>query len=105
MTESVFKPKERRSRIYLNITLSPEDLAKRKAEHEIFAQRCRELFDRVRPQIIDTYYGWYIAVEPESGDYFIDENIEIAHNRALQKYPHNRHCVFCLNETGATGSI
>ncbi len=105
MTESASKPRVRRGRIFPNRTLSLEELAKRKAEREAFSQRCRAIYEQVRPQMIDTNYGCYIAIEPDSGDYFIDEDIEIAHEKALQKYPHNRHCVFCLNETGATGRI
>ena len=55
--------------------------------------------------LIKEHYGWYIAVEPDSGDYFIDEDIEVASQKAREKHPHAVHCMFCLNETGATGTI
>lgn len=105
MTESEQKPHVRRGRLFPERILSPEELAKRKAEREIFHKRCREIFERVRPELIEKYYGWYIAVEPDSGDYFIDEDIEVAHKRAIEKYPNARHCAFCLSEIGATGRI
>ncbi|NMG07646.1 hypothetical protein [Brasilonema sp. UFV-L1] len=106
MTESTSqKPERRRGRIFPERTLSPEELAKRKVEREAFHQRCRAIFERVRPELIDRHYGWYIAVEPDSGDYFIDEDNMQAHRKALQKYPNADHCVFCLNEDGATGRI
>jgi hypothetical protein len=72
MTESTPKRLVRRGRIFPEITISPEELAKRKAEKDAFHQRCRAIFERLRPQFIDKHYGWYIAVEPDSGDYFID---------------------------------
>jgi hypothetical protein len=105
MTESVEKPRARRGRLFPELTLSPEELAKRKAEREVFHKRCRAIFERVRPELIEKHYGWYIAIEPDSGDYFINEDVEVAHRKALEKYPNARHCAFCLNETGATGRI
>lgn len=105
MTESKPKPPARRGRIFPERTLPPEELARRKAENEAFYQRCRAIFDLVRPELIDQYYGWYIAIEPDSGDYLIDADKEVAHTKALQKYPNADHCVFCLNESGTTGRI
>jgi hypothetical protein len=106
MTESTSqKPARRRGRIFPERTLSPEELAKSKAEDEAFYQRCRAIFERVRSELIDKYYGWYIAVEPDSGNYFIDEDKELASKKARSKHPNAIHFMFCLNETGATGRI
>ncbi|MEH1865778.1 MAG: hypothetical protein V7K69_12310 [Nostoc sp.] len=105
MTESTAKQPARRGRIFPERTLPPEELARRKAEREAFHKLCRAIFERVRPEYIEKNYGWYIAVEPNSGDYFIDEDIEIASHKARTKYPNAVHCTFCLNETGATGTI
>ncbi|MBW4506633.1 MAG: hypothetical protein KME64_08995 [Scytonematopsis contorta HA4267-MV1] len=99
------KPPRRRGRIFPELTVSPEQLAKRKAEDEAFDQRCEAIFGRVSPELLDKYYGWYMAVEPESGDYFIDKDIEVAGKKARDKYPNAIHFMFCLNETGATGRI
>lgn len=105
MTQLTPKQPARRGRIFPERTLSPEEIARRKAEREVFHQRCRAIFERVRPDLIQKHYGWYIAVEPDSGDYFIDEDIELASQKAREKYPNAIHCAFCLNETGATGTI
>ncbi|AFY32634.1 hypothetical protein [Calothrix sp. PCC 7507] len=94
-----------RGRIFPERTLSPAELARRKAEREQFHRRCRAIFERLRPQYVEQHYSWYIAVEPESGDYFIDENIEVASHKAREKHPNAVHCMFCLNETGSTGTI
>ena len=105
MTESMPKPPIRRGRIFPERTLPPEELARRKAEREAFSQRCRVIFERVRPDLIDKYYGWYIAIEPDSGDYFIDEDKEAASLKARQRHPHAIHHMFGINETGASGRI
>ncbi len=105
MTQSTPKKVVRRGRIFPEIQWSLEEKAKRKAESEAFHQRCRAIFERVRPDFIKDRYGWYIAVEPDSGDYFIDADKEIAHKKARQHHPNAIHCVFCLNETGTTGKI
>lgn len=106
MTEAIpQKPARRRGRIFPERTLPPEELARRKAEREVFHQRCRAIFERVRPEWIEKHYGWYIAIEPDSGDYFIDEDKEVASLKAREKHPNAVHCMFCLNETGATGRI
>lgn len=105
MAEATPKPPARRSRIFPEQTLPPEELARRKAEDEAFYQSCRAIFEQVRSQFIDRYYGWYIAIEPNSGDYFIDVDRMQAHRKALQKHPNVDHIVFCFNETGTTGKI
>ncbi|MEM1394902.1 MAG: hypothetical protein AAF757_25200 [Cyanobacteria bacterium P01_D01_bin.116] len=105
MNESQPKHTARRGRIFPELTISPQELARRKTEREALHQRCRTIFEQVRPQFLDKHYGWYIAIEPESGDYFIDEDIETTHQKALNKYPNTTHCVFCLNELGVTGTI
>jgi hypothetical protein len=105
MTQSTPTRIVRRGRIFPEIQWSPEEKARRKAEEEEFHRRCRAIFERVRPKLIDERYGWYIAVEPDSGNYFIDPDKEVAHKKARQEHPNAIHCMFCLNETGATGRI
>ncbi|KAF3888967.1 MULTISPECIES: hypothetical protein [Nostocales] len=99
------QPVRRRGRIFPEITIPLEEVTKRKAEDEIFYQRCWSIFERVRSELIEQYSGWYIAVEPDSGDYFIDEDKETATKKACQKHPNSIHFMFRLNETGATGRI
>ncbi|AFY32632.1 hypothetical protein [Calothrix sp. PCC 7507] len=105
MTQLTPKQPPRRGRIFPERTLSPEELARRKAEDEAFDQRCWAIFERVRPELIQEHYGWYVGVEPDSGDYFIDADRMQAHKKVLEKYPNTDHFVYCLNETGTTGRI
>lgn len=105
MTQSTPARSLRRGRIFPDIQWSPEEKAKRQAESEAFYQRCRAIFERVRPDLIEEHYGWYIAIEPDSGDYFIDPDKEIASQKARQQHPNAIHHMFAINETGATGRI
>ncbi|WP_414561908.1 MULTISPECIES: hypothetical protein [unclassified Anabaena] len=105
MTQSTPKQPARRGRIFPERTLSLEELTKRKAEEDDFDQRCQAIFEQVRPDFIQEHYGWYIAVEPNSGDYFIDQDKEAASQKARQQHPNAIHFMFCLNETGTTGKI
>lgn len=105
MTHNIPKKTVRRGRVFPEIQWSPAEKAKRKAEDEAFYQRCRLIFEQVCPDWIKNHYGWYIAVEPDTGDYFIDADKEKARQKAHQKYPDAVTCMFCFNETGSCGKI
>ena len=85
--------------------LSKEEIARRKAENEVFGQRCRAIFDQVAPQLMKDHYGWSIHIEPDSGDYFIDHDRKVCLQKAKQKHPNAILLEMCLNETGACGRI
>jgi hypothetical protein len=58
--------------------LSSEEIAQRKRDREIFAQRCREIFQQIYPKLVPKYYDWFIYIEPNSGQYFIDSERTLA---------------------------
>ena len=70
-----------------------------------FVKRCRLIFYAIRPKLIEDYYGWFVAIEPDSGDYFIDAAKEVAQQQARQKYPERMLCTLRLIETGASNKI
>ncbi|OKH44165.1 hypothetical protein NIES2101_28955 [Calothrix sp. HK-06] len=82
----------RRGRIFPEIQWTEEEKAKRRAEDKEFHQRCKAIFDRVLPEHIETHYGWYMVVEPNSGDYFIDysEDVVMQKARTLVHYIDSR---------------
>ncbi len=99
------KQNQSKGRLFPQYSIPSEELAKRQTEDEVFYQRCQAIFDRVYPQLVSEYYGWFIVIEPDSGNYFIDPHDEIAFNQARQKYPDARLMVMGLNEQGTAGSI
>jgi len=105
MTASSEKRQARRGRIFPDHNWSPERIAKDKAERAAFGQRCFAVFKRVQPELIEDHYNWFIIIEPESGDYFIDASKEVAIRKACEKYPIQMLCTLRINETGTCGQI
>ncbi|MBW4684042.1 MAG: hypothetical protein KME40_02840 [Komarekiella atlantica HA4396-MV6] len=105
MTQLNSHQKPRRGRLFPELTISPEEQAKRQAELEAFQQRGRVIFEKLRPQLIEKHYNWFIYIEPESGDYFIAPDSMVAVQQAIEKYPQRRFATFRLNETGVCGRI
>lgn len=105
MTEAKHIRTARRGRIFPQIQWTEEQIAKRQADREAFYQRCKPIFDSVQPELIKTHYNWYITVEPESGDYFVDKDEMTAINMSRQKHPNTPVYIFRINETGVAGTI
>ena len=95
----------RRGRVFPENQLSPEEKARRKTEDELFSQRCRMIFDKVKPELIEDHYNWFIVIEPESGDYFIDADENVARAKAGEKHPDKMRLIKRLNESGTCGTI
>lgn len=105
MTQLHDNRRPRRGRVFPDFTIPPEELTRREAEREIRYKKCRSIFDEVSLELIKNHYNWFIVIEPNSGDYFIDINQETAVENARHKYPIGKLAVFRLNETGACGRI
>ncbi len=105
MTHLTSKHPPRRGRLFPENDPPPEEKARRKAEQELFYQRCKVIFEQVRPKAIAECYNWFIIIEPDSGEYFIARDQMIALQKAREKYPHKLFAAFRLNETGICGRI
>ena len=95
----------RRGRIFPEIQWTEEQKAQKRAEREAFYQRCKPIFDRVKSELVETHYNWYVAIEPDSGDYFVDKDLNQVWQKCGDKHPGKIHHTFRINETGACGSI
>lgn len=98
-------PTVRRGRIFPEIQWTPEQKAQWRAEREEFYQRCKPIFDKVKAEFIETHYNWFVAVEPDSGDYFIDKDSSVASRQCREKHPEKIPHIFRINETGVCGTI
>ncbi|MGK7925859.1 MAG: hypothetical protein AB4290_11535 [Spirulina sp.] len=105
MTQTNSKQKPRYGRVFPEKRLSPEELERRKAESDLFLKRCHIIFDRVQPELLEEHYDWFIIIEPDSGDYFIDPDEQIARAKAQEKHPERKRLIMRINETGACGRI
>ncbi|MGK7875258.1 MAG: hypothetical protein AB4426_18765 [Xenococcaceae cyanobacterium] len=105
MRQKIDRRMNRGGRIFPEYTILPEELARREAENEEFLQRCQIIFDRVYPELVTQYYDWFIIIEPESGDYFIDLDHKVGFQKARQKHPKAELQAMRLNETGTCGRV
>ncbi|MFP4121609.1 hypothetical protein [Coleofasciculus sp.] len=95
----------RQGRLFPEYTIPPEELARREAQKNARIKRYREIFAQVSPQLIQDHYNWFMIIEPNSGDYFIDPDEDVAMQKARQKYPSGMVGIMRLNETGTCGKI
>jgi hypothetical protein len=57
----------------------------------------KQLFEKLDPELREKYYGKFIAIEVDSGDYFIGERGIDASMKAREKYPDK---IFFLGRIG-----
>ncbi|MBD2777232.1 hypothetical protein [Iningainema tapete] len=105
MTEIKTVRRRRQGRIFPEFTIPPEELARREAEKNARGKKARSYFEQICPQLIEEHYNWFITIEPNSGDYFIDQDLETAEQKARQNYSSGWLVTFRLNETGACDRI
>lgn len=60
---------------------------------------------KIRPRLIETYYNWFIAIEPESGYYLLDYDLKNLMKRIMIYCPTSQLVTYRINETGACGKI
>ncbi|NEP87107.1 MAG: hypothetical protein F6K18_09835 [Okeania sp. SIO2C2] len=96
-----------RTRLFPGKTLPSQEIAKHKAIKAEFSARCRPVFEKLRPQLIDKYYNYFIAVDPESEKYIIDSSLESLVQKIRTLYPDGtvKVAIYRLNETGVCGRI
>ncbi|GAA6622583.1 hypothetical protein [Scytonema sp. NUACC26] len=95
----------RRGRIFPEIQWTPEQKAQRQAEREALYQQALPIFNKVKPELMQSHYNWYITIEPNSGEYFLDRDEIQGALKAHEKYPNCKFHTFRINETPVCGTI
>ncbi|NES02973.1 MAG: hypothetical protein F6K22_09010 [Okeania sp. SIO2F4] len=101
------KTQQFRTRLFPGQFLPPEEIARRKTAKAEFSARCRVVFEKLRPQLIEKYYNWFIAVDPDSEEYLIDSSLEGLLKKVRNNYPDGivKLTTYRLNEIGVCGKI
>lgn len=96
-----------RSRILPQSKVTPEELHRRKAQRHELGARCCAIFERIRPQLIENHYNWFVAIDADSENYLVDPKLEGLLQQVRNQYtnPDAKLTIFRLNETGACGTI
>ena len=101
------QPQQFRTRLFPERFLPPEEIARRKTVKAEFSDRCRVVFEKLCPQLMEKYYNWFIAVNPESEEYLIDPSLEGLLKKVRDHYPDGivKLTTYRVNETGVCGKI
>ena len=89
----------------LSQSLSSQTQRKQDSESEMLYQRARKFFNQLRPQLINQYFNWYIAINPDTGEYLVEQEYLKLFERLRQQKEKGKMVIFRLNETGVCGRI
>jgi hypothetical protein len=99
--------KESEHRLWSNFTRRPFDGIRQytnqlstKLANPGYIARSRKIYDKISPDLSKNYPGWYLVIEPDSGDYFLNADSYLAKNDARQKHPKRLFCTFKLIASG-----
>lgn len=66
------------------------------------SKKGRQLLEKLDPELREQYYGKFIAIEVDSGDYFIGETMIDADTKARAKHPGK---VFYVGKIGYRAAV
>ncbi|QSJ18935.1 hypothetical protein JYQ62_09380 [Nostoc sp. UHCC 0702] len=97
----------RRSRILPPSAITAEQLNRRQEQSDILAMRCRVVFERLREQLIEAHYNWFIAIDPDSENYLIDPTLIGLSQQIHHSYGDTnvKLTIFRLNDIGTCGRL
>jgi hypothetical protein len=98
----------RRTRILPPSPVAAEEKNRRKEQRDVLAIRCRAIFDRLYPQLIEAHYNWHIAIDPDTEQYLIDPTLKGITQKIREVYGKTdevKLTIFRLNDTGTCGRL
>lgn len=85
--------------------ISPEIKAEENAKSEQRYQKAKAIFNQLLPNLIEQYYNWYLVINPDTEEYFIEQEYLQVFTRLRQQPEKGKMVIFCLNETAICGQI
>lgn len=96
----------RRTRIVPPSPADPEVVQREQEAQQALEDRCRPLFERLRPTLRETYPNWFIAIDPDTENYLLDPTLRGLTQKISQARRGNTiPMIFRLNDTGTCGRI
>ncbi|MBD2210060.1 hypothetical protein H6G27_09230 [Nostoc linckia FACHB-104] len=99
---------QRRTRILPPSPIVPEQKRHQREQRDALAAKCREIFERLRPQLLETNYNWHIAIDPETEEYLLDLTLKGITQKIRDTYSNTNQVkvtIFRLNDTGTCGRL
>jgi hypothetical protein len=58
------------------------------SQTKVVATKAKQQYEnKLREELERTAFGRFVAIEPDSGDYFLGDTLDDAVNAAIEKYP------------------
>jgi hypothetical protein len=98
----------RRTRILPPSLIPPAEKNHRTEQRDALAGRCRPIFERLRPQLIEAHYNWHIAIDPDTEQYLLDPTLLGITQKIRSVYGYTSEVkltIFRLNDTGNCGRL
>jgi hypothetical protein len=98
----------RRTRILPPSPIAPGEKNRRTEQGDALATRCRAIFERLRPQLIEAHYNWHIAIDPDTEQYLLDPTLLGITQKIRSVYGNTgevKLTIFRLNDTGTCGRL
>lgn len=98
----------RRTRIKPPSQENSSDFNRNFEQRSELGMRCRAVFERLRPSLIETHYNWHIAIDPDTEQYLIDPTLKGITQKIRDVYGETSEVkltIFRLNDTGTCGRI
>ncbi len=62
-----------------------------------FVEKAKAIYEQLKPQLLPHYKGWFIAIDPETGDYELGKTTMEARQKLQERHPNK---VFYLMRVG-----
>ncbi len=96
----------RRTRIVPPSPADPEVVQREREKQRALRQRCRPVFERLRPTLREIHPNWFIAIDPDNGEYLLDPTLRGITQQISQANSGNTiRMIFRLNDTGTCGRL
>ncbi|MEB3179623.1 MAG: hypothetical protein VKL59_11400 [Nostocaceae cyanobacterium] len=98
----------RRTRILPSSPIASSEKSRCQEQSDTLAAKCRTVFERLRPQLIETYYNWHIAIDADTEQYLIDPTLKGITQKISDVYGNPNEVkltIYRLNDTGTCGRL
>lgn len=87
--------------------VDPEVIKREQEVQKALRERCRPIFERLRPSLRETYPNWFIAIHPDTEEYILDPTLRGLCEKISGHVPKDNtiRMIFCLNDSGTCGRI
>ena len=83
--------------------LSESSFKQRQSEARHRLDKAWAILQRIKPNLREHYCDWYIAIDPDTGVYFLDPTYTGVCLRSHLYFPKTILCIYQLNESGFVG--